>query len=170
MMTLDEARMLLEVGRGATRAELTRAFHRQARRLHPDMHPDADGETRRVLARDFDRLRQARDVLLLLAPDDSVEPDAGASVPRPASAVRDDRAGTASPEGASPAAGPATRSRPARTTLRFDEFVRVQDADGFGPGVRSRPPRDVARIIAWSVVGALALTTAGALAFAAVAV
>src|SRR5215207_6981887 len=79
-MTLEEARDLLGVGRGASRTDLNRAFQRKARHLHPDMHPDADVEARRRLALGFDELRQARDILLLLADRPRADSTAGAAV------------------------------------------------------------------------------------------
>src|SRR5215207_7530303 len=78
-MTLEEARDLLGVDRGASRTDLNRAFQRKARHLHPDMHPGADVEARRRLALGFDELRQARDILLLLADRPRADSTAGAA-------------------------------------------------------------------------------------------
>lgn len=169
-MTLDEARDLLGVGRGADRSHLNRAFQRRARQLHPDMHPNADGDTRRRLAFEFDQLRRARDILLLLADSPSAE-----STTRESEGARAGWRGhqpepsrVQSPSRSEPGTPPSGQSRAQRTTLRFDEFVARQDAAGFGPGTRSRPPRDLARIVAWAVVAAAVLTTAAALTYAAI--
>jgi hypothetical protein len=149
-VTLDEARSILGVARGASHASVRDAFRLRARQVHPDSHPTASPAQRSELAREFDRAREARDILLLL-------PD-GPPVPAPS-------AGTVPPPPYRPQAPPPTpppwrpppesAARPPQRTLRFDEFVRVVDAAGFGPGHRSSPHRDTARLILWSTVGAL---------------
>jgi hypothetical protein len=178
-VTLDEARTILGVPRGASHTEIRDAFRRRAREVHPDAHPAVTDAKRSEFARHFDRAREARDILLLL-PDRMTVPDpAPRSAPQTGPSVR-----TAPPQAppawapprpgpsAQPAAGPPpprpssappfapplpTRPR----TLRFDEFVQVVDAAGFGPGHRSTPHRDVTRIIVWTAVGAISAGVLG---------
>lgn len=161
-MTLDEARNVLGLESGASHASVREAFRLRARHLHPDRHPGADREERHRLSREFDRAREARDILLLVQPKAAAAPATpSAAATSAASSYRSEpRAGTA--HGASaPTAKPfAGSNRPPRT-LRFDEFVRQSDAAGFGPGLRSRNYHDVARIIAWSTVGTVILGLAG---------
>jgi hypothetical protein len=149
-VTLDEARSILGVARGASHASVRDAFRLRARQVHPDSHPTASPAQRSALAREFDRAREARDILLLL-------PD-GALMPGPSTGT------VPSPPHRPPAPPPPpppwrpppdSATRPHQRTLRFDEFVRVVDAAGFGPGHRSSPHRDTARLIVWSTVGAL---------------
>ena len=159
-MTLDEARAILEVARGASHADIRDAFRRRARLVHPDAHPTASAAQRTDFARQFDRARQARDILLLL-------PERTAA---PAPDTRDPTAPTASTGPTAPA-GPAVSPPPApppwrpprdpatspapQRTLRFDEFVQVVDAAGFGAGHRSKPSRSLGRVLLWTTVGAL---------------
>ena len=149
-MTLDEARSILGVARGASHASVRDAFRVRARQVHPDSHPTASPAQRIRLAEEFDRAREARDILLLL-PDGPPRPgpSTGAAPPPPYRPP-------APPPPPPPWRPPAESSkRPQQRTLRFDEFVRVVDAAGFGPGHRSSPHRDTARLIVWSTVGAL---------------
>lgn len=181
-MTLDEAREALGVVRGASVAEIRDAFRRRAREVHPDRHPSEDDARRRQLGREFDRAREARDILVKFT-NDSARSDASASTGSPASRP------TAAPRTTSPSAStapPSVRNAPPRrerarprtsesrprpeaprVTVRFDEFVRAADAAGFGPGIRTRRWIDWPRVIAWSTVGALiALVVGGGLASA----
>jgi hypothetical protein len=185
-MTLDEARELLSLPRGASQAAVRDAFRATARTVHPDRHPGANAEEHRRLAQQFDRARQARDVLLLVSPE---EPQAPAPFSeRPTS--HDTRTAThPSTRPGTTTTGPARRSTPtapqtrreardhgarraatppaSTPTLRFDEFVAARDAEGFGVGPRTRRYRDVPRIIAWSIVaGATAMVVGGGVALA----
>lgn len=63
-----EAAALLAVDPAAGAAEVQRAFLRAARYVHPDVLPDAGEPERRAAADAFDRLLQARDVLLTTSP------------------------------------------------------------------------------------------------------
>ena len=174
-MRLDEARGTLGVVRGATVAEIRDAFRRRAREVHPDRHPSADAATRRQLGREFDRAREARDILVAFTNDSARAP---ASTPDDASSTRSSagaRPSTSSSAGASTTHAPPPRrerarprtsaSRPQaeapRVTIRFDEFVRAADAAGFGPGIRTRRWIDWPRIIAWSTVGVLTAVVVG---------
>lgn len=169
-MTLDEARSILDVKRGATHAMIREAFRRRARDLHPDRHPDVDATEKKRLAAEFARAREARDILLLVAPASAEElsspfgstPDATSR--QSSSTYAGARRSPTAETHARPASeGTTSRSRtpgyasatasPPRHTLRFEEFVRQVDALGFGPGIRSRRYVDVAPIVAWSVVG-----------------
>ena len=156
-MTLDEARSILGVARGASHADIRDAFRHRARQVHPDSHPSASAPQREELARHFDRAREARDILLLL-PERTFVPEP-ATVPGPASA-----GSPVPPASPSPAAPPPPQpwrpspesSRPLhQRTLRFEEFVQVVDAAGFGPGHRSESSRGLGRVVLWSTVGAV---------------
>jgi hypothetical protein len=143
-MTLDEARTILGVARGASHASIRDAFRIRARHVHPDAHPTASAAQRDELARHFDRAREARDILLLL-PDGMAAPaPTAASTPPPPP-----------PPPWYPTHEPSLP--PAQRTLRFDEFVQVVDAAGFGPGHRSAPARNIGRTFIWLVVGALSV-------------
>ncbi|MDL5351449.1 J domain-containing protein [Microbacterium sp. zg-YB36] len=179
-MTLEEARSILNLERGASREEIRKAFQRRAREAHPDRHPGADERARAHHAHEFDRAREARDILLLLVP----EPGQQASRGFPAAAGQTQTPRQAPPASkppppASPPPQPGTRraaraqrpqpaatDRPPRTTLRFDEFVRQTDAGGFGPGVNSRPYHDVVRIVVWSGLALVVCGFAAAIAVA----
>ncbi len=63
-MTRDEAAALLGVTVEATAADVQKAFVRLARRVHPDVLPDATDAQRREAAERFDALVQARRTLL----------------------------------------------------------------------------------------------------------
>lgn len=149
-MTLDEARSILGVARGASHANVRDAFRRRARQVHPDAHPTATSAQRDELARHFDRAREARDILLLL-------PD-GDAAPEPTARPAPSSSGPARPAAPSP---PPWRPSddpslpPHQRTLRFDEFVQVVDAAGFGPGHRSAPARRLALPLVWLAVGAV---------------
>ncbi len=182
-MTLDEAREALGVSRGASVAEIRDAFRRRAREVHPDRHPSADDARRRHLGREFDRAREAHDILVKFTNDSARR---AADAPKGASAstsgVRP-RPSTPPFTGASPSSTTAppprrerarprtSESRPPseapRVTVRFDEFVRAADATGFGPGARTRRWIDWPRVIAWSTVGALVALMVGGVCFSA---
>lgn len=172
-MTLDEAREVLGIARGATGARVREAYRIRARHVHPDRHPDADEAERRRLSREFARAREAHDILLLVSPDTEPEEPARAGTAGP------DRPPSArSGDGPSSAARPKTRAErraeeerarprtpPVASTLRFDDFVRAVDAAGFAVGQRTRRYRDITRIVVWSLLGgAVAAVTAAAVA------
>jgi hypothetical protein len=186
-MTLEEARTILSITHGASQAEVREAFRVVARAVHPDRHPGVDPDQLRRLGRQFDRAREARDVLLLISPTSATSPasmpaarfssaPAGTSGPRISDGGTQTTARPQTDRGAGEApAAPRTRrdsrdqkahhasSRPSAVpTLRFDEYVRARDAEGFGLGVRTRRYRDMPRLIAWSVVAVAASTVAGA--------
>ena len=149
-MTLEEARMILGVVRGASHTSVRDAFRRRARQVHPDSHPTASAAQREGLAREFDRAREARDILLLL-------PDGNPGEPAPAAAPPPQRApaGSSTAPTAPMPPPPERPAPPLQRTLRFDEFVQVVDAAGFGPGHRTKPYRDITRKLVWSTVGAV---------------
>ena len=167
-MTLDEARETLGLHRGASEADIRDAFRRRAREVHPDRHPSADDVKRKHLSREFDRAREARDILVKFTTDSAraTTPSSGSSArftssapptAQPASTTRG--TATAPPPRRERARPRTSESRPRsdapRVTLRFDEFVRASDAEGFGPGARTPRLIDWARVTAWSMVGAL---------------
>lgn len=159
-MTLDEARDSLGVARGATEEEIREAFRARARVVHPDRHPHASAAERAHYAREFDRVREARDILARFASDpmrasaDTAGP--GTSTPPPPAPPRE-RARPRTSETRRPAAAP-------RVTMRFDEFVAATDAAGFTIGPRSPRWVDWPRVIAWSTVGvAIAVVVGGGL-------
>lgn len=153
-MTLDEARAILGVARGAGHDEIRVAFRRRARQFHPDTHPTASAAELDELARRFDRAREARDILLLLPEGTASSEPSLAPTPRTAPAAPPRPAPRPAP--AAPRRTPSGPSFHAHArTLRFDEFVQVVDAAGFGPGHRTPLHRDIPRIIAWSTVGIL---------------
>ncbi|WP_431805247.1 J domain-containing protein [Microbacterium sp. bgisy203] len=176
-MTLDEAREALGVSRGASVSEIRDAFRRRAREVHPDRHPSEDDATRRRLGREFDRAREARDILVKFTNDSAriaAPAPAGAGTsrtderPRPSTAppASTPSSPTNSPPPRRERARPRTsESRPQpeapRVTVRFDDFVRAADAAGFGPGIRTRRWIDWPRIIAWSTVGTLVALVVG---------
>ncbi|WP_448237116.1 DnaJ domain-containing protein [Microbacterium paulum] len=176
-MTLDEAREILAVERGASADEIRDAFRQRARHVHPDRHPTVDDARRRQLGREFDRARAARDILVTFT-------TGSARVTTPAPAAPSTRTSTTtgapSSEGFAGAprhsattppprrerARPRTsesrpRSEAPRVTIRFDEFVRASDAAGFGDGKRTRRLIDWPRVIAWSTVAAAAALVFG---------
>jgi len=145
--------MILGVARGASHASVRDAFRLRARQVHPDAHPTASAAQRNEFARDFDRAREARDILLLL-PEASVtpEPPARPAPPSPGPAA------AAPPVPPDPPPWRPVRDPslpPPQRTLRFEEFVRVVDAAGFGQGHRSVPSRNLGRVLVWSTVGAV---------------
>lgn len=175
-MTLDEARETLGVSRGASAAEIRDAFRRRAREIHPDRHPSENEARRRQLGREFDRAREARDILVKFTSDPAraAAPAAGTTThPRDTAHTAPTTAGAQTrPHTATTPPPPRERARPRtsdsrpraeapRVTIRFDDFVRASDAAGFGPGARTRRWIDWPRIIAWSIVGALAVLIVG---------
>lgn len=176
-MTLDEAWEALGVTRGASVAEIRDAFRRRAREVHPDRHPAEDDAKRRQLGREFDRAREARDILVKFTSDPArvaAPAPTGASTPRSSEHSRPPTSDAASAPPSSTSTPPPRRerarprtseSRPQpeapRVTVRFEEFVRAADAAGFGPGVRTRRWIDWPRIIAWSTVGTLVALVVG---------
>ena len=154
-MTLDEARAILGVARGASHADIRDAFRHRARLVHPDAHPTVSAAQRNDFARQFDRAREARDILLLL-PDAAATPGAATSARPPANRTCRTAASPLHrlPRGVRRAI---PRLPPHQRTLRFEEFVQVVDAAGFGAGHRSAPSRNIGRTILWSTVGALSV-------------
>lgn len=176
-MTLDEARETLGVSRGATAAEIRDAFRRRAREVHPDRHPSETEARRRQLGREFDRAREARDILVKFTgePVRTATPTRGATTRRSSGTTH--APPTTGSAGARPGSSsapppPRERARPRtsesrsraeapRVTIRFEDFVKASDAAGFGPGTRTRRWIDWPRIVAWSTVGALAVLIVG---------
>lgn len=160
-MTLDEARACLHVSPGATADDIRQAFRRRARIVHPDRHPDADPDELRALEAEFNRVREARDILVRFTLDPLRSPSPE-SAPRPAPATSRPTPRTPRPP-PPPAPEPVPQAHPAATvTMRFDEFVAWWDAAGFGPGHRSPLAVEWPRIAAWA---ALATVAIGAAAF-----
>ena len=160
-MTLDEARTILGVARGASHADIRDAFRRRARLVHPDAHPTVSVAQRSDFARQFDRAREARDILLLL-PDATFAPEGAPRPAAPPPGATASSAATNAPAPGAPSAPSPPPWRPSRDpspppqrTLRFDEFVQVVDAAGFGPGHRSAPARRIALPLVWLAVGAV---------------
>ena len=77
-MSREEAAALLGVPPEATGRIVQQAFLRAARRVHPDVLPDADEAERRAAALRFDALVRARKVLLEPLPRVVVPPHGGA--------------------------------------------------------------------------------------------
>lgn len=176
-MTLDEAREVLGVNRGASVAEIRDAFRRRAREVHPDRHPMESEARRRQLGREFDRAREAHDILVRFTSDPArvVPPAGGGTTTRSSGskhAAQSPTAGGARPQTTTAPPPPRERARPRtsesrpraeapRVTIRFEDFVRASDAEGFGPGKRTRRFIDWPRVVAWSSVGALAAVIVG---------
>jgi hypothetical protein len=170
-MTLDEARHCLGVSSGVSADDIREAFRRKARDIHPDRHPHADAASRTQLARDFDRAREARDILVRYTLDPLRKPPPEKQEPkderRRESTYSHAHAGTGERTERARAPGAAssattdsesdTRGPAPRVTMRFDEFVAWTDAAGFDAGHRTRPWVDWPRIIAWSSVGVVIL-------------
>ena len=160
-MTLDEARACLSVSPGATADEIRQAFRRRARIVHPDRHPDAVPDELRTLEAEFNRAREARDILVRFTLDPLRSPPPE-SAPRPARAASRPASRTPPPPPPS-ASEPAPQSHPAATVMmRFDEFVAWWDAAGFGPGHRSPVVVEWPRITAWAALAAAAVAIGGA--------
>ncbi|MFH8250203.1 DnaJ domain-containing protein [Microbacterium sp. B2969] len=164
-MTLDEARQCLDLEHGATVDEIRQAFRRRARIVHPDRHPDAGPEELRTLEAEFDRAREARDILIrftqdpraTVSPQPAARPAPAASRPAP----RATPAPQTTPRARRPAPGPAPQAHAVPVTLRYEEFVAWWDAAGFGPGHRSPFRVAWSRIAAWTAVGAFAIVVGG---------
>lgn len=147
-MTLDEAREQLGLTATATVDEIREAFRRKARKVHPDRHPAASSVDRARLGLEFDRAREARDILVDYTSHRLRNPLPPS--PSPGNARRP-----------SPAPGDSPRAKPqasrtanaARVTMRFDEFTAWIDSTGFGAGVRSPRYVDWTRWIVWSLLG-----------------
>jgi len=162
-MTLDEARKALGITATATADEIREAFRRRARDTHPDRSPDADVSARERLAREFDRVREARDILIRYTTDAIRNP----TVPVDAPAGKPTEAQEA--PSAPPPSSPSSRTPPPRVTMRLDEFIAWTDAAGFTPTSKAPPATrlpnalpnrrrpDWARRIAWSTVGVVVI-------------
>ncbi|HEV7622667.1 MAG TPA: DnaJ domain-containing protein [Amnibacterium sp.] len=87
-MTRSEAAALLGVTADATGADVQRAFLRLARRVHPDVLPNASDPQRRQAAERFDALVRARGVLLEAAAAASQEDGSAAQARRGAPSPR----------------------------------------------------------------------------------
>lgn len=166
-MTLEEARRCLGLQRGATVDEIRQAFRRRARMVHPDRHPGAAPDELRFLEGEFNRAREARDILVRFARDPR-DTASSESVPRPAPAAsRPAPVRTPAPQPGArtrrPVPEPAPHAHPVPVTMRFDEFVAWWDAAGFGPGHRSPFKAAWSRIAAWAAVGGSVIAIAGAL-------
>lgn len=181
-MTLDEARDCLSVERGASVEQIQEAFRSRAREVHPDRHPHASPTDRAALSAEFDRARRARDALVQWARYANIPYQGHAPQGATAHANRTTTPPQSEPQPAprptgEPAPEPPPRPRarprtsdsrrpapePERVTMRFDEFVAWTDAAGFSIGARSPRYIDWARIIVWSVLGALVAGMAGAI-------
>jgi DnaJ-class molecular chaperone len=154
-VTPDEARERLGVTAAASVDEIRDAFRRTARTVHPDLHPDATSADRSRLGREFDRAREARDILVRHTLDPLRKPAPTSTTGAPQANAQGGGAPRSTPPPAPPA-GPAPR-----VTMRFDEFVAWTDAAGFGSGARSPRYVDWARIIVWSTLGVLILGVVG---------
>jgi DnaJ domain len=166
-MTLEEARRYLDLQRGATVEEIRQAFRRRARMVHPDRHPDAGPDELRTLEAEFNRAREARDILVrfTLDPRHTASPE---PAPRPAPAAsRPAPRPTPTPQPTAPTHRPAASRAPQAhqvpVAMQYDEFVAWWDAAGFGPGHRSRFRVAWTRIAVWAALGALALGVGGAI-------
>jgi hypothetical protein len=159
-MTLDEARECLSVPRDANVQQVQEAFRAKARLVHPDRHPDAAAGEHARLSQEFDRARRARDALVSWARQSASvsTPTSPPTPPAPTPAPQSEHAPTEPPrQRARPRTSESRQPspEPARVTLRFEEFVRLTDAAGFGVGQRTRRHIDWLRIIAWTTVGTL---------------
>lgn len=176
MMTIDEARTCLGLGRDAGVQEIREAFRVRAREVHPDRHPDADPYGRRRLELEFDRARTARDLLVTHVGDTGRMPAPSATAasrsaqPEASSRRAYRESQTAQPR---PSTRPRPRTAPLRTappladppprvTLRFDEFVQWTDGLGFSTGRVAPRPIDWTRVAIWSATGAAVLIVATA--------
>ncbi|MGN6742405.1 MAG: DnaJ domain-containing protein [Amnibacterium sp.] len=83
-MSREDAAALLGVGPDATARVVRNAFLRAARRVHPDLHPEADAAERRAATERFDALVRARELLLSPAPAPTPAGPGGPAVARPA--------------------------------------------------------------------------------------
>ncbi len=170
-MTLDEAQRCLDVTVQSDVEKIREAFRRRAREVHPDRHPGIDPAERKRLEREFDRAREARDILVRHALDPlrtsaGPAPDAPAPTTRRAYRATNPTAPPRSPR-STPRTAPPTQRPPRapggpapRVTMRFDEFVTWSDAAGFGAGLRSKFPRDWVRIVVWPTVAVAVLVVA----------
>lgn len=112
-MTPSEAAAILQVGRGASVADIDRAFQRRARISHPDRLVGATDADIRAATAEFVRLIAARDLLRAVAP--RVSPQSEPVV--------------------DPLAGDSGEP------LSFEEFVRIRDARAWQlPSVASPMP------------------------------
>jgi len=175
--TLDQERETLGVLRGPSVDEIRNAFRRRAREVHPDQHPSESESRRRQLAREFDRAREARDILVKFTSDPArvAAPAAGGTTTRSRGTTHASpttAAGGIRPQTATAPSPPRERSRPRtsesrprteppRVTIRLEGFVRESDASSFGPGRRMRRWIDCPRFVAWSSVGVLASLVMG---------
>lgn len=103
-MTPSEAAAILQVGSGASVADIDHAFQRRARLSHPDRFVGATDADTRAATAEFVRLIEARDLMRAAAPRSAPRPE-----PRPES-VHDplaERSGE---------------------PLSFEEFVQIRDA------------------------------------------
>jgi hypothetical protein len=159
-VTLDEARQCLGVTGAASADEIRDAFRRKARVVHPDRNPNSTPADLALFGREFDRAREARDILVryTLDPLRKPPPSPPSSTPPTASARSETpRSSTSS----APHAG-----RPPRVTMRFEEFVAWMDAAGFGTGSRSPRYVDWVRITVWSTLGVVVAGFGSAIAYA----
>jgi len=131
-MTLDLYYRILNIAPGATATELKDAYHRAAKRNHPDMYPE---ERRGVQQLAMMRINEA---YLSITSGGGGSPDIGAEPPRTRS-----YAATSSLSAQTPANLPATLKDPAYVYYRrgFDSF-----RDGYSAMFR-RDPREILRYL-----------------------
>ena len=158
-MTLDEARQCLGVNGSASADEIRDAFRRKARVVHPDRNPHSTPADLALFGREFDRAREARDILVRY----TLDPLRRSAPPPASSTPPTNQAGPESPRSSArhvphPAHSP-------RVTMRFDEFVAWTDAAGFGTGARAPRYVDWARIIVWSALGVVVVGLGSAMVY-----
>jgi hypothetical protein len=156
-MTLDEARRCLDVASGASGDEIREAFRRRAREVHPDRYPGIGPADRKRLEADFDRVREARDILLrytfdpLRTPPPTAPTSPSEPVPSSRRAYREQQAsGTAS----APRVANSGRMTSTWPTGAASGPVHPDSATSEEPPIRRRPaPRVTMRFdefVAWS--------------------
>lgn len=114
-MTPEEAAAILNVGRGASVADVDRAFQRRARMAHPDRFVGATDSDIRAATADFVRLIEARDRMRAAAPRE-------APPSHPARESTRERSGERASE-----------------PLSFADFVQIRDARAWLSSPVARP-------------------------------
>lgn len=124
--------------------------------------PNASHDDRARLGREFNSVREARDILVRYTSEPlrkrrQTFPSPGA--PKQ-SAESEPQARPHAPRTETPPQSTSS-ARPPRVTMRFGEVVAWTDAAGFGAGTRSCRYIDWARIIVWSSLGLLIVGLVG---------